>query len=90
MSGGAEAGNLTTVGDIVYYGGAGSARLPVGKPGQVLKVNDAQTAPEWTYFGAITRIYYVDTQSGVDGKTPDRGITLDRSFKNYTFCNRTN
>ncbi len=86
MSGGAESGNLTTVGDIVYYGGSGPARLPVGKPGQVLKVNDAQTAPEWTYFGAINHIYYVDTANGVDGKTPDRGITLDRPFKTIRFA----
>ena len=86
MSGGAESGNLTTIGDIVYYGGSGPARLPVGKPGQVLKVNDAQTAPEWTYFGAINHIYYVDTANGVDGKTPDRGITLDRPFKTIRFA----
>ena len=86
MSGGAESGNLTTIGDIVYYGGSGPARLPVGKPGQVLKVNDAQTAPEWTYFGAINHIYYVDTSNGVDGKTPDRGITLDRPFKTIRFA----
>ncbi len=86
FSGGAEAGNLTTIGDIVYYGGSGPARLPVGKPGQVLKVNDAQTAPEWTYFGQVNHVYYVDTQSGVDGKTPDRGITLDRPFKTVRFA----
>ena len=61
-------------------------RLPVGKPGQVLKVNDAQTAIEWTYFGAINHIYYVDTANGVDGKTPDRGITLDRPFKTIRFA----
>ncbi len=86
MSGGAESGNLTTVGDIVYYGGSGPVRLPVGKPGQVLKVNDAQTAPEWTYFGSVNHIYYVDTASGVDGKTPDRGVTLDRPFKTVRFA----
>ena len=86
FSGGTEAGNLTTVGDIVYYGGSGPARLPVGKPGQVLKVNDAETAPEWTYFGQVNHVYYVDTASGVDGKTPDRGITLDRPFKTIRFA----
>ena len=86
FSGGTEAGNLTTVGDIVYYGGSGPARLPVGKPGQVLKVNDAQTAPEWTYFGQVNHVYFVDTGAGVDGKTPDRGITLDRPFKTIRFA----
>ena len=86
FSGGAESGNLTTTGDIVYYGGSGPARLPVGKPGQVLKVNDAATAPEWTYFGSVNHVYYVDTTNGVDGKTPDRGITLDRPFKTIRFA----
>ena len=86
MSGGAESGNLTTAGDIVYYGGSGPARLPVGKPGQVLKVNDAENAPEWTYFGQVNHVYYVDTQSGVDAPTPDRGITLDRPFKTIRYA----
>jgi hypothetical protein len=86
FSGGAESGNLTTAGDIVYYGGSGPARLPVGKPGQVLKVNDAETAPEWTYFGQVNHIWYVDTNSGVDAPAPDRGITLDRPFKTIRFA----
>ena len=60
MSGGAESGNLTTAGDIVYYGGSGP-KITVGKPGQVLKVNDAENAPEWTYFGQVNHVYYVDT-----------------------------
>ena len=86
FSGGAESGNLTTTGDIVYYGGSGPARLPVGKPGQVLKVNDAATAPEWTYFGQVNHVYYVDTNSGVDKPTPDRGVTLDRPFKTVRYA----
>ena len=45
LSGGAEVGNLTTRGDPVYYGGLGPTRLPVGAPGQVLKVNEAGTDP---------------------------------------------
>jgi hypothetical protein len=86
FSGGAESGNLTTAGDIVYYGGSGPVRLPAGSPGQVLKVNDAGDAPEWTSFGSINHVYYVDTQSGVDNRTPDRGITLDRPFKTVRFA----
>ena len=86
FSGGAESGNLTTAGDIVYYGGSGPARLPVGKAGQVLRVNDAETAPEWTYFGQINHVWYVDAQSGVDAPAPDRGITLDRPFKTVRYA----
>ena len=86
FSGGAESGNLTTTGDIVYYGGSGPARLPVGKPGQVLKVNDAATAPEWTYFGQINHVWYVDQGAGVDAPAPDRGITLDRPFKSVRYA----
>ena len=86
FSGGAESGNLTTTGDIVYYGGSGPARLPVGKPGQVLKVNDPATAPEWTYFGQINHVWYVDQGAGVDAPAPDRGITLDRPFKSVRYA----
>ena len=59
LTAGAESGNLTTQGDIVYYGGAGPARLPIGTAGQVLKVNAAGNAPEWAYFGALNNVYYV-------------------------------
>ena len=38
---------LTTAGDIVYRDGSGWQRLPIGTAGQVLKVNDGATAPEW-------------------------------------------
>ena len=86
FSGGAEAGNLTTAGDIVYYGGSGPTRLPVGKPGQILKVNDAGDAPEWTYFGQINHVYYVDTENGVDERPPKRGITLDRPYKTVRYA----
>ena len=86
FSGGTEAGNLTTAGDIVYYGGSGPTRLPVGKPGQVLKVNDAADAPEWTYFGQINHVYYVDAENGVDDRPPKRGITLDRPYKTVRYA----
>ena len=84
---GAESGNLTTEGDIVYYGGAGATRLPVGTPGQVLKVNDAANAPEWTSFGAINNVFYVETSGGVDLPAPAYGVTLDRPFKTVRYAN---
>ena len=86
LSGGAESGNLTTAGDLVYYGGSGPQRLPIGKPGQILKVNDDATAPEWTYFGFVNHVYYCDYNKGTDGDAPDYGITLDRPFKTIRFA----
>ena len=83
---GAESGNLTTEGDIVYYGGAGPTRLPVGTPGQVLKVNDAANAPEWTSFGAINNVFYVETNGGIDDPAPSYGVTLDRPWKTIRYA----
>ena len=83
---GAESGNLTTEGDIVYYGGAGPTRLPIGTAGQVLKVNDDSNAPEWTSFGAINNVFYVETNNGVDEPAPSYGVTLDRPFKTIRYA----
>jgi len=83
---GAESGNLTTEGDIVYYGGAGATRLGIGTAGQVLKVNDAANAPEWSSFGAINNIFYVETNNGVDAPAPSYGVTLDRPFKTIRYA----
>jgi hypothetical protein len=86
ISGGPESGNLTTEGDLVYYGGAGPARLPIGQPGQVLKVNSAGNAPEWGYFGQINNVYYVSTGEGVDLPAPDYGKTIDRPWKTVRYA----
>jgi hypothetical protein len=83
---GAESGNLTTEGDIVYYGGAGPTRLPIGTAGQVLKVNNLANAPEWTSFGAINNVFYVETNGGVDEAAPSYGITLDRPWKSIRYA----
>lgn len=83
---GAESGNLTTEGDIVYFGGAGPTRLPIGTPGQVLKVNDAADAPEWTSFGAINNVFYVETNGGIDEAAPSYGVTLDRPWKTVRYA----
>ena len=84
LSGGAEVGNLTTRGDLVYYGGSGPTRLAVGSPGQVLKVNEAGTDPEWAYFGQLDAVYYT-ALDGVDLAVPAAGVTLDKPFRTVNF-----
>ena len=85
LAGGVESGNLTTAGDLVYYGGSGAIRLPVGTPGQVLKVNAAGDAPEWAYFGQVEGVYYV-APSGTDGVAPIDGVTLDKPWKSVRYA----
>ena len=80
MAGGPENNVMTTDGDLVYYSGAGPARLPVGQVGQILRVNDTATAPEWGFYGAIDNVVYVDI-NGTDGAAPSFGTTIDRPFK---------
>ena len=80
ISGGAESGNLTTAGDLLYYGGSGPTRLPVGVAGQVLKVNDEGNAPEWSYFGQVDQVYYVG-KNGADNPAPGSGVTIDKPWK---------
>ena len=86
LSGGVESGNLTTAGDLVYYGGAGPTRLGIGAPGEILKVNDLGNAPEWAPFGAINHVFYVETNGGVDEPAPTYGVTLDRPFKTVRYA----
>ena len=80
MAGGPENNVMTTDGDLVYYSGAGPARLPVGQLGQILRVNSAGDAPEWGFYGAINNVVYVDV-NGTDGAAPSFGTTIDRPFK---------
>jgi len=86
LTGGAESGNLTTEGDIVYFSGSGPTRLGIGTPGQVLKVNDLGTAPEWTNFGAINNVFYVELNGGIDEAAPSYGVTLDRPWKTVRYA----
>ena len=86
MSGGPESGTLTTDGDIVYFAGAGPARLPIGQTGQVLKVNAAGNAPEWDFLGSVPNVVYVDSNAGSDTPPPTYGITLDQPFKTIRYA----
>jgi hypothetical protein len=84
VSVGSETSVLTTTGDLVYYGGAGPTRLPVGTEGQVLRVNSAGT-PEWVTWGSTSHVYYVSPQ-GEDRPWPDCGASLDKPWKTIRYA----
>jgi hypothetical protein len=83
VSAGAETNVMTTQGDIVYFGGAGATRLPVGTDGQVLKI--VGTTPTWATFGAINNVYYV-APNGTDNYSTGYGITLDKPFATIKYA----
>ena len=84
ISVGSETSVLTTVGDLVYYGGAGPTRLPVGTEGQILRVS-ATGIPEWVTWGNTDYVYYVSPQ-GEDRPYPDCGATLDKPWKTIRYA----
>ena len=81
---GNETSVLTTKGDLVYYSGAGPARLPVGAEGQVLRVSEADI-PEWAYLGVADDVYHVATH-GADVAAPTNGRTLDKAWKSIRYA----
>ena len=81
---GTETSVLTTKGDLVYYGGAGPTRLPVGKEGQVLRVSE-DMIPEWTYLGQSDDVYYV-SEKGTDKPAPVNGLTIDKPFRSIRYA----
>ena len=83
LSSGNETSVLTTRGDLVYFGGAGPTRLPVGIEGQVLRAGTQD--PEWTSWGQVDHVYYV-APHGVDGTAPINGITLDKPWKSIRYA----
>jgi hypothetical protein len=86
ISGGAENNVLTTQGDLIYYSGAGPARLPIGQPGQVLTVNETGEFPEWKFFGQTTHVYYVESSNGEDFPAPIFGTTADKPWKTVKYA----
>jgi len=81
---GSELSVLTTQGDLVYFGGAGPTRLPIGKEGQVLRVS-ATASPSWGYWGILNQVIYVGT-SGTDSAWPSYGSTIDRPFATIQYA----
>ena len=83
LSIGTETSILTTRGDLVYYGGSGPTRLPVGLEGQILRAGAED--PEWVTLGLTDQVYYVATH-GEDRPWPLNGATLDKPFKTIRYA----
>jgi len=83
LSLGSETSILTTRGDLVYYGGAGPTRLPIGVEGQVLVSNG--TDPVWRTLGEVDNVYFV-APNGEDLPYPAHGATLDKPFATVRYA----
>jgi hypothetical protein len=81
---GNEESVLTTRGDLVYYGGAGPTRLPVGLEGQVLSVSETNI-PEWVTLGKTDYVYYV-ANHGTDEPAPIFGLTVDKPWASIRYA----
>jgi hypothetical protein len=80
---GTEISVLTTRGDLIYFGGSGPARLPIGREGQVLRSDG--TDPEWATLGEIDQVYYV-APHGEDKPVPIWGKTWDKPFASVRYA----
>ena len=83
LSLGSETDILSVRGDLVYYSGAGPARLAVGREGQVLRSNG--TDPEWATLGQVDHTYFVATH-GTDLPAPTHGKTWDKPWKTIRYA----
>ena len=81
---GTEQSVLTTTGDLVYFSGDAPTRLPIGKEGQVLRVN-ANSIPSWEFLQSVEDTYYV-AEHGVDKPYPEAGSNIDRPFKSIRYA----
>ena len=81
---GAENDVLTTQGDMIYYGGAGPTRLPIGIEGQVLTVN-AEDEPFWKTYGFSDFTFYVGT-TGSDLPAPIWGVSIDKPWASIRYA----
>ena len=71
---GAQSNVLTTGGDILYVGGAGSSRLPIGDTGNVLTVDGGY--PTWKKNSVTQKVYYVTP----DGSDTNNGENITQAF----------
>ena len=83
LTAGNEESVLTTIGDLVYYSGAGPARLPIGDEGQVLTVSSG--LPAWEYFGRVKNVFYVGP-NGTNSPAPIYGMTIDQPWASVRYA----
>jgi hypothetical protein len=83
LSIGSEISVLTTPGDLVYYGGSGPTRLPIGHEGQILRAGTEY--PEWVTLGETDNLYFV-APHGQDLPAPIWGKTWDKPFKSIRYA----
>jgi len=83
LTAGNEESVLTTIGDLVYYSGAGPARLPIGEEGQVLTVSSG--LPAWEYFGKVENVFYVGP-NGTNSPAPIYGMTVDQPWASVRYA----
>ena len=83
LSVGSETDILSVRGDLVYYGGSGPTRLPIGREGQVLTSNGID--PEWVALGETDHTYFVAT-TGTDLPSPIHGRTWDKPWKTIRYA----
>lgn len=84
LSVGSETATLQELGDLVYYDGAGPARLPIGTEGQILRVS-SDLKPEWVTWGVTDRVYWVGNH-GIDAPWPTQGATFDKPWKSIRYA----
>ena len=77
---GAQSNVLTTAGDVLYVGGSGSARLPIGDTGNVLTVDGG--VPSWKKNSVTQKVYYVTP----DGNDSNNGENITQAFATVRYA----
>ena len=77
---GAQSNVLTTAGDVLYVGGSGSARLPIGDTGNVLTVEGG--VPSWKKNSVTQKVYYVTP----DGNDSNNGENITQAFATVRYA----
>ena len=80
---GTETSVLSVRGDLVFFGGNGPQRLPIGREGTVLRSDG--TDPEWIALGEVDHTYFVAT-TGTDLPSPIYGRTWDKPWKTIRYA----
>lgn len=80
---GTETNVLTTIGDIRMHDGSDTTRLPIGIPGEVLKVHD-NNLPFWENFEQSSDVYYVSSTTGTDAQ--GFGLTINAPFRTIRYA----